>query len=513
MANQIILKQSSVANSIPTVGDLVFGELAVNTADGKVYFKVDSGGGETIAMVGTGTGTPGATGLTGATGVNGTNGATGPQGATGTAGATGSAIVIIGSVPDVNVAPPGNPQTTLNTAFPGAVAGNGVIDQTLGDLWVYDGALWSNVGQILGPQGATGLTGATGSGATGATGPQGATGTAGANGATGVNGLTGATGSGATGATGPQGATGLQGATGSGATGTIGATGQRGATGFSGATGVGATGPSGPGNIILATDTNDNSTFYPVFVPAVGSSQTVFADDPNLRYIPQSGILFANAMSLTGNITSGNVITSGSGGNITGAQLISAVHVSATGNITAATLTSQSSITGTSLTVTTGTITVGNIVNGNGNGVGNIGTSSNYFNTVFAKATSAQYADLAEHYEADSVYGPGTVVVFGGEREITTTQTRADARVAGAVSTNPAYLMNTQSPGTPVALRGRVPVKVVGPVSKGDSLVTSSQLGYAESVGQDTSYGQAVFAKSLETDSSPGKKIITAVIL
>jgi hypothetical protein len=250
-----------------------------------------------------------------------------------------------------------------------------------------------------------------------------------------------------------------------------------------------------------------------VFVPAVGSNQTAFADDPNLRYIPASGLLFANAVSLVGNITSGNVITAGSGGNITGATLISAVNMSASGNVTAGALISQSSITGTSLSVSTGSITVGNIVNANANGVGNIGSSSTYFNTIFAKATSAQYADLAEHYESDNNYAPGTVVVFGGNKEITVTQVRADARVAGAVSTNPAYLMNTQCAGLPIALRGRVPVQVVGPVTKGDSLVTSSEPGYAESVGQDTSCGQAVFAKSLETNLETGKKTITAVIL
>jgi hypothetical protein len=261
-----------------------------------------------------------------------------------------------------------------------------------------------------------------------------------------------------------------------------------------------------------------------VFVPAVNSNQTPFADDPNLRYIPASGTLFANAMSLIGNITSGNIITSGTGGNITGATLITAVSMSASGNVVGAALISQSSITGTSLSVSTsitgsslsvstGNITVGNIVNAGANGTGNIGSSTNYFNTIFATAARAQYADLAEHYESDANYAPGTVVVFGGDKEITVTELRADARVAGAVSTQPAYLMNSQCAGLPIALRGRVPVQVVGPVTKGDSLVTSAELGYAESVGQNISYGQAVFAKALETDLTPGKKTITAVIL
>jgi hypothetical protein len=54
---------------------------------------------------------------------------------------------------------------------------------------------------------------------------------------------------------------------------------------------------------------------------------------------------------------------------------------------------------------------------------------------------------------------------------------------------------------------------VIGPVVKGDSLVTSGTSGFAQSVGRDRSYGQAVFAKAIETDIEPGEKIIQAVIL
>jgi hypothetical protein len=181
--------------------------------------------------------------------------------------------------------------------------------------------------------------------------------------------------------------------------------------------------------------------------------------------------------------------------------------ISTTGNITGA------SITGTSLTVSTGNITGGNIVNAGANGVGNIGNVTVGFNTVFAKATSAQYADLAENYEADNNYEPGTVVVFGGDKQVTVTTQIGDERVAGAVSTQPAHLMNAGTSGLPVALRGQVPVKVIGPVVKGDSLVTSAQAGLAQSVGRDRSYAQAVFAKSVETNLEPGNKIIIAVIL
>jgi len=210
-------------------------------------------------------------------------------------------------------------------------------------------------------------------------------------------------------------------------------------------------------------------------------------------------------VSASGTITVGNVATGGTvsaTGNITGGNILTGGQVSVTGNVT----------TG-NLTVGAGSITVGNIVNSNSNGVGNIGSSTTSFNTVFALSTSAQYADLAENYVADAEYAPGTVVVFGGGEEITISREAADERVAGVISTNPAHLMNAGQPGLPVALRGRVPVMVIGPVFKGDSLVTSSTSGHAQSVGRDRSYAQAVFAKALETNVSPGEKIITAVIL
>jgi len=128
------------------------------------------------------------------------------------------------------------------------------------------------------------------------------------------------------------------------------------------------------------------------------------------------------------------------------------------------------------LSVGTGTITGGNIVNGNGNGVGNIGSSTVYFNTVFAKATSAQYADLAENYQADADYTPGTVLEFGGEQEVTLSTQDSSKRVAGVVSTNPAHLMNSTLDGDHVvalALAGRVPVLVTGRIAKGDLMVSA----------------------------------------
>ena len=152
-------------------------------------------------------------------------------------------------------------------------------------------------------------------------------------------------------------------------------------------------------------------------------------------------------------------------GNITGGNLITAGLVSVTGNIT-----------GGNLSVGTGIVSVGSIVNNNANGVGNIGTSALQFNTIFAKATSAQYADLAEMYEADAGYEPGTVLCFGGTREVTLCNQSDCTRVAGVVSTNPSYLMNSGQTGehvAAVALTGRVPCRVSGTIRKGDLIVST----------------------------------------
>jgi hypothetical protein len=116
------------------------------------------------------------------------------------------------------------------------------------------------------------------------------------------------------------------------------------------------------------------------------------------------------------------------------------------------------------------------IVNGGGNAVGNIGSASNYFNTIFGKATTAQYADLAENYLADAAYVPGTVLDFDGELEVTLSTRDSSKRVAGVVSTNPAHLMNSTLDGahvTAVALVGRVPVQVTGTIAKGDLMVSA----------------------------------------
>jgi hypothetical protein len=133
-----------------------------------------------------------------------------------------------------------------------------------------------------------------------------------------------------------------------------------------------------------------------------------------------------------------------------------------------------------------------------GNGVGNIGNSTTYFNTAFVKATSAQYADLAEKYVADADYAPGIVLAFGGEKEVTISKVDSDRAVAGVVSTNPSYIMNGALEAeyvSTVAFTGRVPTSVTGKVVKGDLMVSNGD-GTARA-DQDPKAG-AIIGKALE---------------
>ena len=160
-------------------------------------------------------------------------------------------------------------------------------------------------------------------------------------------------------------------------------------------------------------------------------------------------------------------------------------------------------LTAANITFSGGAFSVSNLLNAGANGVGNIGNTSTRFDTVFATtfsgvSTTANYADLAENYQADGVYKPGTVVVFGGANEITVSDIDHDTRIAGVVSTNPAYLMNSeQDNGTPVALAGRVPCLVQGPVTKGDRLVNVAS-GIAGKFNPDKAELGCVVGKSLQ---------------
>ena len=201
---------------------------------------------------------------------------------------------------------------------------------------------------------------------------------------------------------------------------------------------------------------------------------------------------------------SGANLASITGANVTGTV---ASATSATSATTAGTVTTAAQANITSVGTLTG-LTINNattaITNGGANGAGNIGSSSSYFNTVFATSTAALYADLAELYTADAEYMPGTVVEFGGTQEITMCQVADSHRVAGVVSENPAYVMNSGLSSEHVvklALVGRVRCLVRGPVEAGDLLVSDTN-GWAR-VNNFPAAGR-IIGKSLERSDQDG---------
>ena len=286
--------------------------------------------------------------------------------------------------------------------------------------------------------------------------------------------------------------------------------------------------------------------------PVVGTTATQTLTNKTIQAATFTGAASGSgSLSLTGNITGGNIISTGivsASGNVTGNYVLGngffltgvvtsssnisngtsnvtvvssggnvALSVGGTSNVAVWStlgqfITGILSVTGN---ISGGVVSVNSpttaIVNAASNGVGNIGSTTSYFGAIFATASSALYADLAEMYEADAQYEPGTVVSFGGSHQITVSKVDADRAVAGVVSTNPSYLMNMVCSGqhpVPVALTGLTPTKVTGTIKKGDMVVSNGDgTARAESNPQVGS----VIGKSLEDFDGPSG-IINVVI-
>jgi hypothetical protein len=216
------------------------------------------------------------------------------------------------------------------------------------------------------------------------------------------------------------------------------------------------------------------TTFVGALSGAATTAGTVTtAAQPNITSV---GTLAS--LSVTGNTTSGNLIGVYANGtsNVSIPAVNGNVNISSAGNAniivvtgTGANITGTLNVSGAVLltTLTTGANTTAGSITGN-------------WSLTAGSRLTATYADLAEYYTADAQYAPGTVVEFGGMEEVTIAED-STARVAGVVSTNPAYAMNSQCVGehvVAIALQGRVPCKVRGTIRKGDMLISGGN-GFA----------------------------------
>ena len=172
-------------------------------------------------------------------------------------------------------------------------------------------------------------------------------------------------------------------------------------------------------------------------------------------------------------------------------------------------ITAVGAITSNGAISTTSTVTcIGVDVGNNGTlttgGATNLGNVTGYWSLTGSSRFQATYAaDLAENYEGDEQYEVGTVLVFGGDKEVTTTTIKGDTRVAGVVSDTAAYTMFEACPGLKnlIALQGRVPCKVVGKIRKGDILITSGIPGVAVAANGDARVGTVVGKAIKDYDS------------
>ena len=272
------------------------------------------------------------------------------------------------------------------------------------------------------------------------------------------------------------------------------------------------------GDLVVGTWNNNGLHFITNAIQTAGDSMLIAGNgnvyiSGNLTVSGNTSFVYTTTNFLT---ESANVVTTAylSGNASTNSSTITLNNNIVPNGNTTINLGSGTAYYGTTYTgqLTANTVTVG----GGGlqpaaNAAINIGGSTAWFNTIYGTSTHAQYADLAENYVADKFYNPGTVLMFGGSQEVTIADANTTA-VAGVVSTNPAHLMNGALNGSnvvPLALMGRVPCSVIGPVSKGD-LMVSAGFGYAKA-NNSAGIGQ-IIGKALADFPLNAKCVIEVVV-
>jgi len=234
----------------------------------------------------------------------------------------------------------------------------------------------------------------------------------------------------------------------------------------------------------------------------------VTQDGDMIFYVNDGGVT-TEVMRLNGASSTVTIPTSLTVPSITG-------NVTATGNVAASGMVASGNVTaGNVSTGAAGAVSCFSITHLGANAAGNIGSSSSYFNRVFATSTSALYADLAERFAADAPYPSGTVVELGGAAEITRAQEELSDRVFGVISSKAAFLMNggagEDDTHPAVAMTGRVPVLVVGQVRKGDRLVSAGN-GLARAAANNELTAFNVIGRSLEDKFTDSEGTVEAIV-
>ena len=208
-------------------------------------------------------------------------------------------------------------------------------------------------------------------------------------------------------------------------------------------------------------------------------------------------------------------------GTLTGLSIIGTATLNGVAIATIGGSASFTSINGTPIgnvtpaTASFTTLTVNNAILPAANLVISLGSPTAWFGGIYGTAVHAQYADLAERFESDVPLEPGTVVEMGGPAEITAVGEDLSDNVFGVISTRAAYLMNSKAGNDdthpPVAVQGRVPVRVTGKIRKGDRLVSAGN-GMARAGTKDEISTWNVIGRALENKTNDGEGVIEAVV-
>lgn len=242
--------------------------------------------------------------------------------------------------------------------------------------------------------------------------------------------------------------------------------------------------------VLSATSATGNTNFGNV---VIATDLTVGADISAGGNLAISGNITTTGLTASGNINAGNVnctlisgtLITGAQPNITSLGTLSSLNVS--GTITAANIVANTGFVQTK-TLTSGSNTTAGTITGN-------------WTLSTGSRIQATYADLAERFESDTELSPGTVVELGGSKEIRAVRYELSEDVFGVISNTAAYLMNagagTDETHPPVAMSGRVKVKVIGNINKGDRLVSAGNgLARAAKQGEATAFN--TIGRSLE---------------
>ena len=269
-------------------------------------------------------------------------------------------------------------------------------------------------------------------------------------------------------------------------------------------------------NKLAAIISSDTTSFTPASPSLAGGFTTITPGYNVLNNMLVGGTVTANGLAITGTATfNGAPIATTSGG---GMASFAAINSTPIGNATPSTgafttLSATGATTLTTLSVTTLSVT-GNITP-TANLSYNLGSTSAWFNNIYGTAIHAQYADLAERFASDQPYSAGTVVELGGPAEIMAASQDLSDNVFGVISTNAAYLMNSGAGSNtthpPVAVQGRVPVRVTGIIRKGDRLVSAGN-GLARAGARNEITAWNVIGRALADKLDSGEGLIEAVV-